>query len=315
MHAPSTAPHAESARGAGQLTTWPGSYVTLHLSETPEVGGDLGQTQSRLGASLGFSVLAHVVGVTLALVVVLSMPAVSPPTQSVIERGMYEIVWLPQEGPGGGGGGGGNRSLEPPRRLEMPGRDRISLPVAKPVTVEPPKPQDPPKDVETPPVELSLPAVAMASGTETIVGTMDGIPDPTSTSQGSGTGGGAGTGRGTGIGPGTGSGLGPGYGGGTGGGVYRPGSGITIPRVIREVKPQYTPDALRAKIQGEVWLDCVVLPTGDVGHCEITRSLDSVFGLDQEALKAAKQWRFVPGTKQGVPVPVLVTISMGFTLR
>ena len=64
-----------------------------------------------------------------------------------------------------------------------------------------------------------------------------------------------------------------------------------------------------------MWLDCVVTPGGDVGTCDVVRSLDGVFGLDQEAIKAAKQWRFSPGMKQGVPVPVLVTISMGFTLR
>jgi TonB family protein len=45
------------------------------------------------------------------------------------------------------------------------------------------------------------------------------------------------------------------------------------------------------------------------------RSLDSAFGLDQEAIKAARQWRFAPGTKQGEPVPVLVTIAIAFTLR
>jgi TonB family protein len=52
-----------------------------------------------------------------------------------------------------------------------------------------------------------------------------------------------------------------------------------------------------------------------VGNCDVVRSLDGVFGLDQEAIKAARQWRFAPGMKQGVAVPVLVTISMGFTLR
>ena len=197
--------------------------------------------------------------------------------------------------------------------MELPGKDKLSVPVAKPVQLEQPQPKPP--QIETPPVELTIPVVAMAQGTQETIGALNGLPDPSSTSQGSGSGGGVGTGRGTGIGPGTGSGLGPGSGGGTGGGVYRPGSGITTPRVVREVKPQYTPDALRAKIQGEVWLDCVVNPGGDVGNCEVVRSLDGVFGLDQEAIKAAKQWRFSPGMKQGVAVPVLVTISMGFTLR
>jgi protein TonB len=97
--------------------------------------------------------------------------------------------------------------------------------------------------------------------------------------------------------------------------VFRPGAGITLPRPLREVKPQYTAEAMRAKIQGEVWLEAVVLPDGTVGRVEILRSLDSVFGLDQEAIKAARQWRFAPGMRMGEAVPVLVTISMTFTLR
>ena len=45
------------------------------------------------------------------------------------------------------------------------------------------------------------------------------------------------------------------------------------------------------------------------------RSLDSVFGLDQEAIKAARQWRFAPGTRMGQAVPVQITIELTFTLR
>ena len=59
----------------------------------------------------------------------------------------------------------------------------------------------------------------------------------------------------------------------------------------------------------------VVLPDGTVGKVEVVRSLDSAFGLDQEAIKAAKQWRFAPGTRFGEPVAVLVTIELTFTLR
>jgi len=64
-----------------------------------------------------------------------------------------------------------------------------------------------------------------------------------------------------------------------------------------------------------VLLECVVRPDGSVGDVQILRSLDGVFGLDQEAIKAAKQWRFAPGTRLGEPVPVLVTIELTFTLR
>ena len=124
-----------------------------------------------------------------------------------------------------------------------------------------------------------------------------------------------GSGQGSGAGPGQGSGLGPGTGGGIGGGAYRPGNGVEIPTLVRQVKPSYTSEAMRAKVQGVVLLECVVQTDGGVGNCSVQRSLDQTFGLDQEAIKAARQWRFRPGTRFGQPVPVLVTIELTFTLR
>ena len=59
----------------------------------------------------------------------------------------------------------------------------------------------------------------------------------------------------------------------------------------------------------------VVQPTGQCTDVQVVHSLDPTFGLDQEAVKAAKQWRFKPGTRLGQPVPVLVTIELSFALR
>ena len=99
------------------------------------------------------------------------------------------------------------------------------------------------------------------------------------------------------------------------GGVYRSGWGIVNPRLLREVKPQYTSEALRAKVIGTVYLELVVLPDGTVGDVRITRSIDPDFGLDEEAIKAARQWRFEPGTRFGEPVAILVNIALDFYLR
>ena len=107
---------------------------------------------------------------------------------------------------------------------------------------------------------------------------------------------------------------GPG-GGGTGGGAYRPGNGVTTPVPISEVKPQYTSEAMRARIQGQVWVECIVQPTGVCTDVQVVRSLDKTFGLDGEAVKAAEKWRFRPGMRLGQPVPVLVTIELSFALR
>ena len=79
--------------------------------------------------------------------------------------------------------------------------------------------------------------------------------------------------------------------------------------------PKYTAEAMRAKVQGIVLVEAVVLPDGSVGDVTIVRSLDRNFGLDDEAINAAKQWRFQPGMRFGEPVAVLVTIELSFTLR
>jgi TonB family protein len=97
-------------------------------------------------------------------------------------------------------------------------------------------------------------------------------------------------------------------------GVFRAGPGVTIPRVLKEVKPQYTADAMRAKIQGSVVLECIVKTDGTVGDVRVIRSLDANYGLDQEAIRAAKQWVFAAGSRNGEPVPVMVSIELTFVI-
>ncbi len=274
------------------------------------------ETQTgRLSRAMGVSFVTHVVAGVGLLFLAAWLPTIGEPIDARDADAfpvLDQITWLAEPGPGGGGGGGGNQSIEPPRLAELPGKDRITVPVEKPPEIIPqPSPED-----QLPTQEFQIPAQQMASAETSLVGVLDGMKSSNSTtSQGSGSGGGAGTGTGTGIGPGRGSGLGPGYGGGFGGGAYRPGSGIELPRLLREVRPNYTADAMRAKIQGTAVLDCVVMPDGSVSECDVRRSLDSSYGLDQEAVKAARQWKFVPGRRLGQPVPVLVTIELTFTLR
>ena len=69
------------------------------------------------------------------------------------------------------------------------------------------------------------------------------------------------------------------------------------------------------KAHGLVRLEAVVPPDGTVGKARVTRSLDRKFGLDESAVKALKEFRFTPGTKDGVLVPVLVSSEIEFTTR
>jgi len=216
------------------------------------------------------------------------------------------MVFIPTvPGPGGGGGGGGNQMKEPPRKAEIP----------KPKTPAPPAPvPEAPKPDPTPAVQFNIPVTTLAAAE--MPGAIQAPAGLPTLSTGSGSGGGGGTGRGTGIGPGTGSGLGPGSGGGTGGGVYQGGgAGVTDPVPTYRAQPQYTGEAMRARTQGVVWVECVVTTQGVCTNTKVVRSLDSKFGLDQEAIKSAQQWRFRPGTFQGKPVDVIVTIEIEFRLR
>jgi TonB family protein len=216
------------------------------------------------------------------------------------------IVFLRVPGPGGGGGGGGNRQPSPPSRAQGIGRDRVTIPVARRPAIAPN-----PSDV-TPPQQVVLDAKPLASGTAFVIGAPDAAPW-LPFSQGPGSGGGVGEGTGTGIGPGTGPGIGAGAGGGFGGGVYRPGGGVVPPVLVKEVKPAYTPEALRLRIQGSVLLEAIVGTDGIPVAIRVMRPLER--GLDEAAVAAARQWRFVPGRVGGTPVDVVVTIQMDFRVH
>ena len=92
-------------------------------------------------------------------------------------------------------------------------------------------------------------------------------------------------------------------------------AGVVMPVLLHEVKPQYTPAAMQAKIQGDVELEIVVRADGSVSDVAVTQSLDSTYGLDEAAVDAAQQWTFKPGTKDGNPVDVMVHVDLRFTLK
>jgi TonB family protein len=296
---------AQANTSAGHLS------VRVEGAHPPEVRFSFEREPKRLTFSIVGSIVLDILIAALFVLASRYKPAVAA-VAVLPDLANKDIVWLSEPGPGGGGGGGGNKMKEPPRKAELPGKDKITVPVQKPPKIEPPQQA---KNEPNPIEQLNIPAKELAAAQDSLPGAIDAPPGPPTVSQGSGSGGGAGTGTGSGIGPGTGSGLGPGSGGGTGGGTYRPGNGVTTPVVVREVKPAYTSDAMRAKVQGSVLLECIVRSDGSVGDVKVARSLDPVFGLDLEAMKAARQWRFRPGMRQGEPVAVLVVIELTFTLR
>jgi len=225
---------------------------------------------------------------------------------------LMRLVFLATPGPGGGGGGGGLREPTPPPKAMREGHQHISSPVpaVKPIA---PRPVLTPPPISSEPLPaLVAPIVSSPSDRQTRVGVLEQTTAQAEV-HGPGAGGGAGTGSGTGLGSGSGPGIGPGSGGGTGGGPYRPGSGIDPPRLLREVKADYTEEARHRGLSGEVVLEIVVKSDGTVGDVKMLQGLGS--GLDERAIQAVGQWKFAPAQKQGTPVDVLVEVAVEFKLR
>jgi protein TonB len=206
------------------------------------------------------------------------------------------IVWVAMQGPSGGGGGSKRRVPEPPRPVP-PQATQASVPVPPPTEV----PQDtlPPAPPTIEPQPLAFAEIADASTA--------GAAAPPAAALGEGPGRGSGSGAGDGAGPGTSNGF--------GGGAYRPGNGVTSPVPVRRASPLYTPEAMRARAQGVITVECVVEPNGECGEVRIVRSFTPPYGLDRQALDAARRWRFRPGTRDGEAVPVLVSLEIEFNVR
>jgi len=89
-------------------------------------------------------------------------------------------------------------------------------------------------------------------------------------------------------------------------------SHTTSPKVIHKVEPEYTKEALDAKIEGEVILSFMIGTDGIPSDIRLLRGLGK--GLDEKAIECLKQWRFAPATSHGEPVSAKATVEMNFRL-
>ncbi len=94
-------------------------------------------------------------------------------------------------------------------------------------------------------------------------------------------------------------------------GPFRIGGGIRPPAKIGGPAPAYPPDAREARVQGVVIMDVTLSPTGEVSDVEVLRSVPL---LDEAAVAAVRQWRYEPTLVDGEPVPILLTVTMNFSL-
>jgi TonB family protein len=92
------------------------------------------------------------------------------------------------------------------------------------------------------------------------------------------------------------------------------GAGATSPEVQTALQPQYTADARRARIQGDVEVEVVIGSDGAPGEMRLRNSIDVLYGLDDEALKTIAKHRFKPATHNGQPTPCVATLIVTFRL-
>ena len=75
--------------------------------------------------------------------------------------------------------------------------------------------------------------------------------------------------------------------------------------------PAYPPEAISARLQGVVILEARIDPDGHIRHARVLRSIPA---LDEAALSAVLQWEFSPTLLNGAAIPVLMTVTVQFTL-
>lgn len=96
-------------------------------------------------------------------------------------------------------------------------------------------------------------------------------------------------------------------------GVYRVGSGVSVPKLLTSSRPVHTEAARAARIEGTVELLAVIGEDGAPRDIQVQKGLG--FDLDEKAIECAARRRFSPGVLQRNPVPVAATIRVNFRLE
>jgi TonB family protein len=87
--------------------------------------------------------------------------------------------------------------------------------------------------------------------------------------------------------------------------------GLPVPRKLLDVRPVYPPEALAARVQGIVILEIRIDEGGLVDDVQVLRSIPE---LDDAAIAAVRQWQFQPTLLNGVATPVVMAVTVQFTL-
>jgi protein TonB len=194
------------------------------------------------------------------------------------------------------GGGGGQKSPTPVAQGRLPKFDtqQITPPKAPPL--------------EQPKISVE-PTVVMQKDLKMANSTLPNLGMPNSPIVGTGS---LGNGNGTGIGSGNGAGVGAGSGGNTGGGAMRIGGGVSAPIPISMPDPEFSEEARKAKVAGNVLVYLWVDQNGNPTHVRVIRGIG--MGLDEKAMEAVRQYKFKPARKDGKPVTVEMNVEVNFQI-
>ncbi len=121
-----------------------------------------------------------------------------------------------------------------------------------------------------------------------------------------------GNGKGSGLGSGNGAGLGAGSGGNMGGGLRRIGGGVSAPVVLFAPEPEFSEEARKAKVSGNVLVYLQVDMLGRPTHVRVLRGIG--LGLDEKALAAVRAYKFKPAMENGHAVPVEMNVEVNFQI-
>ena len=279
----------------------PAKLPPLELTSTPVAVADPFAVK-RNPLSSGLAILFY----GLLVLLLFLLPKAKPPIEKKLAIVPLDVsAYLPKAPspkPAGGGGGGGAHEIVPPTKGKLPEFAKTQVTPPQVLKIDHPK--------LPVPATIVMPQIKMPDSNMPNLG----IPQASAVTLSAGNGGGSGigTGHGGGLGIGSGNGLGPGEGGLTGGGVAHPGGGISTPKLIYSVDPEFSDEARRQKYQGIVALSIIVDAQGNPQRIHVVRALG--MGLDEKAVEAVKQYKFKPAMMGSKPVPVEIRIEVNFQL-
>jgi protein TonB len=246
-------------------------------------------------ASAAYAFGLHAFAILLIGFVVRAQVRDAGPTPRIMPLADVPVLHVVARASGQMGGGGGQRGVAPATSGRLP-----ELAERQIVT-----PKDPPL---VPPKIAIEPSVVVQRDLKLADNVLPNLGVPNSPIIGNS----LGNGNGGGIGPGNGNGIGPGSGGNTGGGPRHVGGSVTRPELVYYVDPEFSDEARKAKVSGNVLVYLWVDERGNPTHVRLVNGMG--LGLDERAVEAVKQYRFKPAMENGKPVTVEMYVDVTFTI-